>query len=168
MKCVISGSFRKHLKDIIELKKELETNGVEVLKPVDDDTIDNYSNPEFIKFSGEENKTEEQLQEEYDIAISNCDAHIIFNKDGYIGSSALRELCMGAGYNSLSSMQHERGLIDKMYSQVYLIETPKGILDSSVENFIAALIKKGNIKIGIETMYEDFNINAANKHVLRQ
>ena len=164
MKCVISGSFRRHLHEIMLLKEELEFNGIEVIKPVNIDTIDNYNNPEFIKFVGEEEKSEQQLQEEYDIAISNCDAHIIFNKDGYIGKSALRELCMGAGNNALSHTELKKGLSGKTYSQVYLIEPmSQGKLDEGVIVFINALIIKGNIKIGIESMYNDFGIKVENK-----
>lgn len=159
MECVISGSFRKHLKEIMQLKEELEQDGIEVTKPVNVDIIDNFNNPEFIKFIGEETKTEEQLQEEYDIAISDSDAHIIFNKDGYIGSSALRELCMGAGNNTLSRIEYKKGLSKKTHSQVYLLEPIYSKeLDDGVVIFISALIIKGNIKVGIDTMYNDFSI----------
>jgi hypothetical protein len=159
MKVVISGSFRKHLDDIMLLKEKLESDGIEVLKPVNADTINNVDNPEFVKFKGEERKTEEQLQEEYDIDISHSDAHIIFDKDGYIGSSALRELCMGAGNNALSINENNRGIGDKRYSQVYLLEPiNETIMDPGVAIIIYALVKKGNIKVGLDKMYDDFGI----------
>ena len=41
MKVVISGSFRKSLTEIIELKEQLEGKGIEVLNPKSKATIDN-------------------------------------------------------------------------------------------------------------------------------
>lgn len=45
MKVVISGSFRKSLTEIIELKEQLESKGIEVLNPKSKTTIDNNDNP---------------------------------------------------------------------------------------------------------------------------
>lgn len=77
---VISGSFRKHLNEIIQLKKKLEQDGIEVIKPDNVDVIDNYENPDFIKFKGEEHISENDLQMQYFFGIDYCDAHIIYNK----------------------------------------------------------------------------------------
>ena len=52
MKVVISGSFRKHLQDIIDLKTELEKKGITVLKPDKIKKVDNIDRPEFVKFEG--------------------------------------------------------------------------------------------------------------------
>lgn len=41
MKVVISGSFRKHLQGILDLKNELEKRGITVLKPDKIQTVDN-------------------------------------------------------------------------------------------------------------------------------
>lgn len=173
MKVVISGSFRKHLSGIIQLKLQLEDDGIEVLKPNNIDVIDNPNNPEFIKFKGEENISEFDLQMQYFNEIFHCDAHIIYNKDGYIGSSALHELFYGAGSNSLANINN------KQFTQVYLLEplnyeqiktsyniNPNDDFEK-IYRMIKALIKKGNVKIGIDTMYEDFNINQLKKIIIK-
>lgn len=51
LKVVISGSFRKHMEEIIKLKQQLERDGIEVIKPNNIDIIENPENPEFIKFN---------------------------------------------------------------------------------------------------------------------
>lgn len=154
MKVVISGSFRKHLEDIKKLKVQLESKGIEVIKLDNIEVISNEDNPEFVKFTGQENKTEEELQLEYDIAIENCDAHIICNIDGYIGSSALRELFIGAGNNTITTKMKNNGQVSKRYSQVYLLEPPsKEALGEHVYNLIMALVQKGNVRIGLTSIY---------------
>lgn len=69
MKVVISGSFRKYMEGIIKLKQQLERDGIEVVKPNNIDVIENPDNPEFIKFNGEENMSEYELQQQYYRAI---------------------------------------------------------------------------------------------------
>lgn len=162
MQVVISGSFRKHLDEILYLKSVFEAEGIIVLKPVDFDVIINSDNLNFVRFVGEENKSQECLQNEYDIAIEECDAHIIFNKDGYIGSSALRELCLGAGNNALSIIDNGKKKINKKYSQVYLLEPIDETLLGPEISFINALIRKGNVKVGLDKMYQDFGMNKNN------
>ena len=165
MKVVISGSFRKHMEEIIKLKQQLERDGIEVIKPNNIDTIDNPENPEFIKFNGEESMSEYELQQQYYRAIETCDAHIIFNKGGYIGKSALYELFYGAGINSFSKIN--KFLLE--HAQVYLLEKPNmqklnevfGSQDSAdirIYYMILALIEKKYVRIGVDSMYEDFKI----------
>lgn len=153
------------MEEIIKLKQQLERDGIEVIKPNNIDIIENPENPEFIKFNGEENISEYELQQQYYRAIEKCDAHIIFNKDGYIGLSALNELFYGAGTNSFSKMN--KFLLE--HSQVYLFEKPNiqklneifGLQDSNsirIYYLILALIEKKYVRIGVDTMYEDFKI----------
>ncbi|OGO87122.1 MAG: hypothetical protein A2Y24_05950 [Clostridiales bacterium GWE2_32_10] len=164
MKVVISGSFRKHLKDIMDLKNQLERDGMEVLKPIDSEVIDNLENPEFVKFIGEESKSEYELQREYDDAIFKCDAHIVCNIGGYIGKSAIREMIMGAGNNVFDKKEMQKGIFKNANSQVYLLEpwNKKGFEDEGdtkhFSTFLDYLIKTGSLKIGLEEMYKDFEI----------
>lgn len=164
MQVVISGSFRKHMNEIIELKQKLEADGIQVIKPNNIDVVDNPDNPEFVKFKGEENISENDLQMQYFHGIDFCDAHIIYNKDGYIGSSALHELLYGAGRNSFARSNGNE------HTQVYLLEplnyeqiensygNDPGDDFQRIYGMINALIQMGNIKIGIDTMYEDLKI----------
>lgn len=85
MKVVISGSFRKHLQGILDLKNELEKRGITVLKPDKIQTIDNPDRPDFVKFDGEEVIPPLVLEMQYLKAIRECDVHIIYNKDSYLG-----------------------------------------------------------------------------------
>ncbi|MCI6266162.1 MAG: hypothetical protein MR598_04885 [Erysipelotrichaceae bacterium] len=164
MKVVISGSFRKHLSDIIELKRCLEMDGIEVLKPNNIDVIDNQENPEFIKFIGEDTKSEYVLEQEYLEAIFKSDAHIIFNKDGYIGTSALIELCVGAGNYAYTKKEYEKGLFQSTNSKVYLLEplNPK-YFDQEVFHFVQYLLMKGDVKVGVYQMYQDFGMFSKKK-----
>lgn len=160
MKVVISGSFRKYMDGIIELKEKLESDGIEVLKPSNILVIDNEENPEFIKFVGEDNVSEEVLEAQYIEAIYNCDAHIIYNKDSYIGSSAIAELCLGCGNNSFTKREVCKGIFTdfKINSQVYLLENIDYEKTDSASRFIRAMIEVGNIKVGLAQMYKDFDI----------
>ena len=169
MQVVISGSFRKHMNEIIELKQKLEEDGIKVIRPKNTDVVDNPNNPEFIKFKGEENISENELQRQYLYGIDFCDAHIIYNKDGYIGTSALYELFYGAGRNSFAKKNGNN------HTQVYLLEPLNfekiqkfycNIEKSDFEriySMINFLIKIGNIKIGLDNMYDDFKIKHKTK-----
>ena len=92
MKVVISGSFRKYLQDIIDLKTELEKKGITVLKPDKIKQVDNLERPDFVKFEGEESMPQLYLKMQYLKAIEKSDARIIYNKDSYIGTNAMFEL----------------------------------------------------------------------------
>lgn len=159
MKVVISGSFRKHLQDILKLKKELEEQGIEVIKPNKVKTIDNIDNPDFVKFEGEENTHPYMLEWEYFDAIRQCDAHIIYNKDSYLGKSATYEL--GASMTKGED------------TEIYFIERPnpnkmiaqKGEIDEGEKQDIREFCelledmeRHGVLRIGIEQLYKDFNI----------
>ena len=159
MKVVISGSFRKHLQGILKLKKELEERGIEVIKPNRVKTIDNIDNPNFVKFEGEEKIHPLMLEMEYFDAILECDAHIIYNKDSYIGQSATIELgvSMTKGENTKVYLL-ERQNQDKMIAQ-------KGNIDEGEKQDIKAFCelledmeRQRVLGIGIDQLYKDFNI----------
>ena len=159
MKVVISGSFRKHLQGILKLKKELEERGIEVIKPNRIKMINNIDNPNFVKFKGEENIHPYILEMEYFDAIRECDAHIIYNEDSYMGDSALYEFgaSMAKGENT----------------KVYFIERPnpnkmieqKGDIDEAEKQDIREFCKLLEdmerhrvLGIGLDQLYKDFNI----------
>lgn len=86
----ISGSFRKHLDYILEIKKHLETTGVEILSP----RFIEPKNPgeEFVVFSGEEGKTPLELKRHHLSSIAKSDALVVCDPEGYVGASALIEI----------------------------------------------------------------------------
>lgn len=159
MRVVISGSFRKHLQGILQLKKELEERGIEVIKPNRVKTINNIDNPNFVKFEGEENIHPYMLEREYFDAIGECDAHIIYNKDSYLGKSATYEL--GASMTKGESTKVyllERPNRDKMIAQ-------KGDIDEGEKQdviefceLLEDMERHGVLRIGIDQLYKDFNI----------
>lgn len=87
---VLSGSFRKHLDYILEVKQALAKRGVEVLSP----RFEEPKNPgeEFVVFSGEEGMSPLELERYHLDMIENSDALIVCAKDGYVGASALIEI----------------------------------------------------------------------------
>lgn len=148
MKVVLSGSFRKYLKEMFDLRQKLEADGITVLKPEIASTIENSDNPDFIKFIGEENKSEGELEREYLYAIENADAHIVCNFNGYLGEMAGNELSYGSGARTA----------------VYLLEPIKEVSANDsyeikkLHLWYGALIQHGLVKIGLDSMYADFNI----------
>lgn len=87
---VLSGSFRKHLPHILEIKKTLSKRGVEILSP----RFEEPKNPgeEFVIFSGEEGMSPLELERYHLDMIDNCDALIVCSVGGYVGASALIEI----------------------------------------------------------------------------
>lgn len=86
----ISGSFRKHLIQILKIKKQLENAGILVLSP----RFMEPKNPdeEFVVFNGEEGVSPLQLERYHLNSITKSDALIICNPQGYVGASALIEI----------------------------------------------------------------------------
>ena len=87
---VLSGSFRKHLDYILDIKNKLIEKKIEILSP----RFDTPKNPgaEFVIFNGEESMTPLELERFHLKKINECDAIIICNKNGYVGASSLIEI----------------------------------------------------------------------------
>ena len=158
LKVVISGSFRKHLQGILKLKKELEERGIEVIKPNRVKTIKNIENPDFVKFKGEENIHPYILEREYFDAIGECDAHIIYNQDSYLGQSVTYELGGSMGKEKTKVYFIERPNLNKMIEQNGTIDQgeKKDIIEFC--ELLEDMERHGVLGIGIDQLYKDFNI----------
>lgn len=90
LKTVISGSYRKHLAELIALRSELEQHGVEVLAPVCGEAV----NPceEFVILKDDPIKDPRILQDSIFAKMRQASFHVMLNKDGYIGRAATLEL----------------------------------------------------------------------------
>lgn len=86
----ISGSFRKHLDYIRELKEYFASNNIQVLSPRFTET--KKPNEEFVVFDGEEGTTPIELERYHLNTILNADALVVCNPNGYVGASALIEI----------------------------------------------------------------------------
>jgi len=86
----LSGSFRKHLDYILEIKKKLEIGGVMVLSPRF--TVPKTPGVEFVVFQGEEGLPPLELERYHLNSIKNSDALIVCDPNGYVGASALLEI----------------------------------------------------------------------------
>ncbi|MDD4156397.1 MAG: hypothetical protein PHY08_07480 [Candidatus Cloacimonetes bacterium] len=148
MKVVISGSFRKHLAQIMELKGYLEDFGIEVLNPKNKGTVENLINPEFVLFDGESEVDEEELEKRYLKSIASSDAHIVADFDGYIGETTTSELLFAC------SMNIPVYLVAPIQSTYILNKAPSIAMSSAFQN----LINNGKIKIGLNSMIADYNI----------
>ncbi len=86
----ISGSFRKHMDYILQLKKELETASIEILSL----RFAEPKNPgeDFVIFAGEEGRTPLELERHHLNSIENSDALIVCDPGGYVEASALIEI----------------------------------------------------------------------------
>lgn len=86
----ISGSFRKHLDYILDIKGTLENQGTKVLSP----RFTEPKNPgeKFVVFTGEEGLGPLELERHHLSSISKSDALIVCDPEGYVGASALIEI----------------------------------------------------------------------------
>ncbi|GAB4192594.1 MAG: hypothetical protein Tsb0015_14860 [Simkaniaceae bacterium] len=87
---VISGSFRKHLDKIYQLKKILENLGLNVLSPQGCSAV----NPEeeFVILDSDPINSPELLQSSVFAKIRCSTMLIVANFDGYLGSAAILEI----------------------------------------------------------------------------
>lgn len=86
----ISGSFRKHLDYILKIKEQLEKTGTKVLSPRF--TEPNNPGEKFVVFTGEEGLSPLELERHHLKSISESDALIVCDPEGYVGASALIEI----------------------------------------------------------------------------
>jgi hypothetical protein len=86
----LSGSFRKHLDYILEIKKKLEASGVIVLSPRFN--VPKKPGTEFVVFQGEEGLSPLELERYHLNSIKNSDALIVCDPNGYVDASALLEI----------------------------------------------------------------------------
>jgi len=86
----ISGSFRKHLEYILKIKGKLEAQGTKVLSP----RFTEPKNPgeRFVVFTGEEGLGPLELERHHLKSISESDALIVCDPEGYVEASALLEI----------------------------------------------------------------------------
>ncbi len=87
---VISGSFRKHLKHISRLKKDLELHGIAVLSPSGDNAV----NPkeEFIVLDSDPISNPKILQDSVFAKIRRSTFLVVANVEGYLGRAAVMEM----------------------------------------------------------------------------
>lgn len=87
---VISGSYRRHLKEIYNLKSYLEHKGITVLSPVGTHAV----NPgeEFILLDADPVKDERILQDSVFAKLRRSTFMVAFNKDDYLGKAAVLEI----------------------------------------------------------------------------
>jgi hypothetical protein len=86
---VISGSYRRHLRGMYQLKRLLERRGITVLSPVGDGAI----NPgeEFVLLDADPIHDHRTLQDSVFAKIRRSTFLTSFNQDGYVGKAALVE-----------------------------------------------------------------------------
>ncbi len=87
---VISGSFRKHLQEIITLKRLLEKNGIAVLSPAGNIAIN--PDEEFIILDSDPVSNPKLLQDSVFAKIRQSTFIVVANVDGYLGKAAILEM----------------------------------------------------------------------------
>ena len=112
-KVVISGSFRKFLKEILEVRNDLAQKGVEILSP----RFTEPKNPweEFVVFEGEEGESPSVSERHHISSIEQADALIVVDLKGYKG--------IKKGYACASSLI-EIGYAHALRKKVIFTETP--------------------------------------------
>jgi len=99
LKTVIGGSYRKHLKILMQLKKNLQNEGIVVLSPVGELAL----NPkeEFVLLDADPVHDPRILQDSIFAKIRTASFHVVANVGGYIGSAAKLEM----GYAIANGLQ---------------------------------------------------------------
>ena len=90
LKTVIGGSYRKHLKTLMQLKKNLQNEGILVLSPVGELAIN--PNEEFVVLDADPVHDPRILQDSIFAKIRASSFHVVANVGGYIGSAAKLEM----------------------------------------------------------------------------
>lgn len=87
---VISGSYRRHLRELYQLKQEIEKLGILVLSPVGSSAL----NPEqeFVFLDADPTRDKRLLQDSIFAKIRTSSFLILANFDGYIGKAASIEV----------------------------------------------------------------------------
>lgn len=87
---LVSGSYRKHLSQMIEVKKFLEEEGIAVLAPVSDHAV----NPgeEFILLEDDPVSDPRTLQDSIFAKMKTCTFLVVANVDDYLGKAAVLEM----------------------------------------------------------------------------
>jgi hypothetical protein len=95
-RAVISGSFRKHLPAIYELRDFLEAKGVRVLSPIGQRALNPQD--EFVLLDQDLFKDERTLQDGVFAKIRQSTFLVLANFDGYLGASATMEIGYAIAY----------------------------------------------------------------------
>ncbi len=90
LKTVISGSYRKHLKEMYLIKDSLNKNGIDVLAPVSESVL----NPgeEFVLLDMDPVGDHRILQDSIFAKMRQSSFLVVANKEGYLGKAALIEI----------------------------------------------------------------------------
>lgn len=99
LRTVISGSYRRHLKELYVLKGKLENMGIHVQSPIGSSAL----NPEdeFVILDADPINDRRILQDTIFAKIRNSSFLVLANINGYIGNAALMEV----GYALAFGMQ---------------------------------------------------------------
>lgn len=90
LKVTLSGSFRKHLGEIVKIIAEFSELDVEILSPAF--TTPKNPDDEFVLFFGEDSEDPKILEANHLNAIEKSDFLYLVNPGGYLGKSANLEL----------------------------------------------------------------------------
>lgn len=100
---VISGSYRKHLQQIVQLKQALEKQHVAVLSPSGDVAVN--PDEEFIILDSDPVSHPKLLQDSVFAKIRRSTFLTVANVDGYLGRAAVLEIgyaiCLGISIYTL-------------------------------------------------------------------
>ena len=92
---VISGSFRKHYKEIQAIRQQLVRAGFRILSPSSGKIRDPLA--EFAVLTTDDTDEPDELERRHLDSIRRADALYVVNPDGYVGSSAGMEMGWAAG-----------------------------------------------------------------------
>lgn len=95
-KVVISGSFRKHYREIVNTISSFETEGFEVLSP----RASKILNPgaDFVILESDAGRNPDQIERSHLDAIYEADALYVVNPGGYIGNAGALEIGWALGF----------------------------------------------------------------------
>lgn len=90
MRVTVSGSFRRHLREIQQAVNELASRGVAILSPAIPVVVDQIEN--FVFVASDVHRSPRLVQDRHLAAIEQSDFLWLVCPDGYVGQSASLEL----------------------------------------------------------------------------
>lgn len=90
LRATVSGSFKRHLRDVQVSVERLQANGVLVLSPAEPTVVDQFG--DFVFVSSDRRRSIKGIQNRHLAAIQRSDFLWLCCADGYVGQSAAMEI----------------------------------------------------------------------------
>ncbi|MFA5303430.1 MAG: hypothetical protein WC393_02750 [Candidatus Nanoarchaeia archaeon] len=135
VKCVLSGSFRKHLPEITYYFNELKMNNYQILSPRDVDI--RKDDNDFILLKGDIVDKPEYIEISHLIAIENSDVLFVINPKNYTGFSTIFEMGYAFGRGKPIGFSNNISDVLKYYPLAFSFEQDISLISSKFKKAVS-------------------------------